>query len=560
VAAFVVVLLGAFAFILVDSQRRLRSESEKRFQSRATVSAALTESLFASAAAQAQQDAAKRFGGRRIDEAALAQRAKQSRLAYLRVIGPKGEQLASTPGAPSYPSSDGERLPTYVNEALKGKPYLSNISPDGRGARPTIEWALPFKTAFGQRVLVNGMNAVQLTGFLAAYLAKARESADMEAHVIDDRGRIIANAAGAGERATRLDSALSKALRARSRGSYQKAGVEQYFASSPVSGSSWKVIVSEPTSDLYPILVSTRKWVLWGVFAAFASAALLSLVLLRRLLTKAQELAGANKELEQQKRAAQAASRAKGDFLANMSHELRTPLTSIIGYSELLADGSAGDPEVERKFLGSVASNARHLEQLVNDILDLSKLEAGKMEFKAESVDLMALANDLTNAMGVLAEQKQIQLVTEIDPEVRWVVSDPPRLKQVLYNYLSNALKFTPEGGRIAICVTPEGSEDFRVAVQDDGVGIAFEDQARLFKHFQQVHPHATKENEGTGLGLALVKQIVEAQGGRVGVESSPGEGSVFFAVLPRDTRKSQRVDHGQETAERGQAALATSA
>jgi signal transduction histidine kinase len=165
------------------------------------------------------------------------------------------------------------------------------------------------------------------------------------------------------------------------------------------------------------------------------------------------------------------------------------------------------------------------------------------------------LVNDLTSAMGVLAEQKQIELVTDVAPEVRWVVSDPPRLKQVLYNYLSNALKFTHERGHIEIRITPEGSEDFRVAVRDDGVGIPLEDQMRLFKHFQQVHA-PVKENEGTGLGLALVKQIVEAQGGRVGVQSAAGEGSVFFAVLPRDTRMAHRSDE-QDTPEREDAALA---
>jgi signal transduction histidine kinase len=128
-------------------------------------------------------------------------------------------------------------------------------------------------------------------------------------------------------------------------------------------------------------------------------------------------------------------------------------------------------------------------------------------------------------------------------------------LKQVLYNYLSNALKFTHEGGRIGVQITAEGSEDFRISVQDDGVGIPLEDQPRLFKHFQQVHA-PVKENEGTGLGLALVKQIVEAQGGRVGVRSAPGEGSVFFAVLPRDTRMARRSG-AQNMAEREDAALA---
>jgi signal transduction histidine kinase len=556
--AAVLVLLGAFAYLLVDSQSRLRNESEKRFQSRATVSAALTESLFASAAAQGQQEAAKRFGGPTIDKAALARRAKQSQLAYLRVIGGKGQQLAASPRAPAYARGDGERLPTYVIEALKGRPYLSNISPAGPGGRPTIEWALPFKTAFGPRILVNGMYAVQLTQFLATYLAKARESEDMEAHVIDDRGRIIANAAGAGARATRLDGNLTAALSTHQSGSYRKAGSEQFFASAPVTGSSWRVVVSEPKTELYPSIATARKWVLWGIFVGFAIAAFLSVLLLRRLLMKAAELSGANKELEKQKQAAQAASRAKGDFLANMSHELRTPLTSIIGYSELLMSDSAEKPDTERKFLGSVASNARHLEQLVNDILDLSKLEAGKMEFKEQQVDLTTLTGDLKSAMGVLAEQKQIQVVTEISPEVRWVTSDPPRLRQVLYNYLSNALKFTPEGGRIVIRATPEGSTDFRLAVEDDGVGIALADQTRLFRHFQQVHEDVSREHEGTGLGLALVKQIVEAQGGRVGVESTPGEGSTFFVVLPVDPRIA-RANRQARAAEAEQTALAAS-
>jgi signal transduction histidine kinase len=240
-----------------------------------------------------------------------------------------------------------------------------------------------------------------------------------------------------------------------------------------------------------------------------------------------------------------------------MSHELRTPLTSIIGYSELLMSDATDKPDTERKFLGSVASNARHLEQLVNDILDLSKLEAGKMEFKAEPVDLAALATDLTSAMGVLAKQKQIQLTTDVSPEVSWVVSDPPRLKQVLYNYLSNALKFTPEGGRIVVRAIPDGPENFRLAVEDNGAGIALADQERLFKHFQQVHDEARKEHEGTGLGLALVKQIVEALGGHVGVESAPGEGSVFYAVLPRDLRSPAARDPEFEATEPDSAALA---
>jgi signal transduction histidine kinase len=536
VGILVMVLVGGFAFLLLDSQSRLRSESEKRFQSRATVSAALTESIFASAAVQGQRDAAKRFGGRTISSAALAARAKQARAPYLRVLGSKGELLAATPGAPAYRQGEAG-LPQHVRKAFKGQPYLSSSLTDAKGIPEGMEWALPFKTRFGLRVIVTGVNPRQLTAFLSTYLARARESSQMEAHVIDDRGHIVSNAAGPGARATRLDPGLATALARKDRGIYHKGATEHYFAAAPVKGSSWSVVVSEPTSVLYPILAGGRTWVLWAVFAAFALAAVLSLLLLKRLLAKATELEGANRELEKQKLAAQEATRAKGDFLANMSHELRTPLTSIIGYSELLMDDADGKPETKRKFLGSVASNARHLDQLVSDILDLSKIEVGKMDFKAQQVDLAAVAEDLTSAMGVLAKQKQIELVTEVSPEIRWIVTDPPRLRQVLYNFLSNALKFTPEGGRVVIRATPEGDDCLRVAVEDNGIGVAEEDRAKLFQQFEQVHD-PTGRQSGTGLGLALVKQIVEAQGGRVGLDSRLGEGSVFYAVLPRDTSK----------------------
>jgi protein-histidine pros-kinase len=229
------------------------------------------------------------------------------------------------------------------------------------------------------------------------------------------------------------------------------------------------------------------------------------------------------------------ANRLKSEFLANMSHELRTPLNAIIGFTELMHDGRVGVvSETHKEYLGDILVSARHLLQLINDVLDLSKVEAGKMEFHLERIDLARLVSEVREVVRTLVANKRIQLNTEVSPEAGEVTADARRLKQVLYNFLSNALKFTPEGGRVTIRLCPEDPEHFRLEVEDTGVGIAAEDLGRLFVEFQQLDAGLGKLHGGTGLGLALTRGIVQAQGGHVGVRSTLGKGSLFFAVLPR--------------------------
>jgi signal transduction histidine kinase len=240
-------------------------------------------------------------------------------------------------------------------------------------------------------------------------------------------------------------------------------------------------------------------------------------------------------ERKEQYRRIQEANRLKSEFLANMSHELRTPLNAIIGFSELIHDGKAGavTPD-QREYLGDILTSAQHLLHLINDILDLAKVESGKMEFRPQAVDLHSLTAEVGDILRTLAARKRIAIGITIDAALAGVTADPSKLKQVLYNYLSNALKFTPEEGRVELRVFPVGEDTFRVEVEDSGIGISPGDISRLFVEFQQLDASATKKYAGTGLGLALTRRIVEAQGGRVGVESKVGVGSVFFAVLPR--------------------------
>jgi len=233
-------------------------------------------------------------------------------------------------------------------------------------------------------------------------------------------------------------------------------------------------------------------------------------------------------------RRAQEASRLKSEFLANMSHELRTPLNAIIGFSQILHDKKVAPTSPEHdEYLSDVLTSARHLLQLINDILDLSKIEAGKLQFHPERVDLPQVVAEILGVLRASTAEKRIQVESHVDSELTDVVVDAARFKQVLYNYVSNAYKFTPAGGRVTVRILATGPT-FRLEVADTGIGIAPQDVSRLFTAFEQLDSGTRKRHAGTGLGLALVKRLVEAQGGAVGVTSTLGAGATFFATLPR--------------------------
>jgi signal transduction histidine kinase len=239
-----------------------------------------------------------------------------------------------------------------------------------------------------------------------------------------------------------------------------------------------------------------------------------------------------NEELGRLYRELESASRHKSEFLASMSHELRTPLNAVIGFSEVLLDRLFGDlNEKQADYITDIHTSGRHLLALINDILDLSKIEAGRMELQVSDVTLSDVIESSVALMRERATRSGISLQLDVDPGSGVLEADERKLKQVLFNLLTNALKFTDRGGHVEVTARAE-ADGVVVSVRDDGAGIAMADQARIFEEFEQAG--GSNAQEGTGLGLALTRRIVELHGGRLWVESAPGKGSTFTFTLPR--------------------------
>ena len=238
-------------------------------------------------------------------------------------------------------------------------------------------------------------------------------------------------------------------------------------------------------------------------------------------------------ELQRRTQELEVASQHKSEFLANMSHELRTPLNAVIGFSEVLLQRMFGELNAKQdEYLKDIYASGQHLLSLINDILDLSKIEAGRMELAPAPFHLPSALENAVTLVRERAARHGITLDVAIDPALGEIVGDERKVKQVLLNLLSNAVKFTPEGGRISLKAgRPAGAVE--IAVTDTGIGIAPADQAVIFEEFRQVGHDETRKQEGTGLGLTLAKKFVELHGGRIWVKSQVGRGSTFTFALP---------------------------
>jgi len=249
----------------------------------------------------------------------------------------------------------------------------------------------------------------------------------------------------------------------------------------------------------------------------------------------------AEEKFIQEKQIAEVANRAKSEFLANMSHELRTPLNSIIGFSDLLYEQAYGElNEKQLRSVENVSKSGKHLLNLINDILDISKVEAGKLEFDYKDFELAAKFNIIRNLLSPIADRKNIKIEIEVDSKLKSIRAGEDRFVQIMYNLVDNAIKFSCEKGLVRIEARKKG-DLVEITVKDTGIGIKAEDQDKLFKPFSQIGPFSSKRSQGTGLGLSLVKQIVHLHGGYIWFRSNLGEGSTFAFTIPLTNNKENR-------------------
>jgi signal transduction histidine kinase len=263
--------------------------------------------------------------------------------------------------------------------------------------------------------------------------------------------------------------------------------------------------------------------------------------MLERLRASQEELQRANRLLDEKllqmaetNVALFEANRVKSEFIANVSHELRTPLTSIIGFAELLREGPHAETNSRTsRYAENILISGRILLEIINDLLDLAKIEAGKIELRIEPINLEEMCTTLLDFVRPLADKKNVHLESRIDDDLPVVSTDRGRLRQVLFNFLSNAIKFTPDGGQVTLAAERDGDDRVRMAVSDTGPGISREHQALIFDKFRQIDSSPTREHHGTGLGLAIAKELTYLLNGDIGVESELGHGAAFWVCLP---------------------------
>jgi signal transduction histidine kinase len=455
-------------------------------------------------------------------------------------------------------------------------------------AKPDKTWYGPVtfrkETEPYMQIAVRAGNAVTVADvnlkFIWDVITRIKVGEKGKAYVVDATGHLVADPdIGLVLRKTDL-SALEHVKAAFTGGEDQepamlardRAGAEVLTAFAPIDPLGWRVFVEQPVAEVYATLDASIVRTALLLAAGFVISALAALFMARgmvrpiRTLQEGAQKIGAGElgeridirtgdelealagqfndmsdelrrsyaELEQkvEERTAQlaVANRHKSEFLANMSHELRTPLNAIIGFSEALREKMFGELNAKQEeYLNDIHASGRHLLSLINDILDLSKIEAGRMELDVQGFAAPAALEAALSLVRERAQKKGIRLSLDVDPALREVRADERKFKQILLNLLSNAVKFTPEGGRIAVDARLNGA-GLEIAVSDTGVGIAPKDQAAVFEEFRQVGPRS----EGTGLGLALTRRFVELHGGSIRLDSAPGQGTTFTFTLPQ--------------------------
>jgi signal transduction histidine kinase len=538
IAAALVMLavVGVLGFLISSSQGSSRSAARQRFAAGATIRSQLTASLLTTSGASLRGEAAKVAP----TAAALDRVVSTSHLGYAVILSSGGAIVASSSHTPRATLRRLEQMPAFVRQASAGKPWLSGLLPaTGTGRAPTIDWAASFASPEGTRVFVEGFPASILASFLRTFLDQG--SSGRSIYVVDSARQLIASSKSSGlAPGASLPANLVRAPDLSSR-TIDKS----FYASAPIVGTGWQLVIAQPTSALYPALAGSSSWMLWSVVLVVALVGLASLVLLRRWLISTDQLAVAVGELEVlnetleakvEERTALAHRRLAElqrsnseleQFASVAAHDLQEPLRKIRMYGERLRERpELGDDS--RSDVVRMDAAATRLQRLIDDLLDLARVNSRGRELVR--VDLDEVAGEV---MGDLDPRlRDVGAHVEIG-ELPAVLGDSAQIRRVLQNLLSNALKFHRPDVPLVVRVSSETLAEGRCVITVEDNGIGFDDQyaERIFGAFQRLHGRS--EYDGTGIGLSIARKIAWRHGGDITATGVPGEGASFRLTLP---------------------------
>ena len=511
-----VALLSA---VTIQSQGQAREEALERFDERGEIVARLLSGDLSQSIATATRDTARLFSGEVTQEDLQTfEGVGDATIPVSAVLDDEGEVLASNP-PDARVDADAETR-AAIEDAIEGDPTMTNvIEVEGVDA---MQFVVPFTTADGQqRIFVVAFTVEAVASSLSGAVGGAVDTDTGAAFVFDTRGeRVLA----LGDRSLRRDIADELAAAVRDeRGSGEVDGVR--YVTAPIDNVAMHFAYAQPESDVHATLPEST----WPRIALAA----LALSVLALLFLGARALRDARR-LELARREADRANDAKSHFLTHVSHELKTPLAVIRGFADLLLQGRV-DSERQQDYIERIRESSTHLSRLADDLLEVSRIESGEITLALERVDAGRVVGEVLELTAPLADDRQVRLERpsgEVD--VPAVIADQLRLRQVLLNLVSNAIKYNGGDGLVRVELRASGPY-VRISVLDTGPGIAPDDLPRLFLPFERLHAR-TGDIEGTGLGLAVSKGLVEAMDGRIDVESRMGDGSTFWFELPAAT------------------------